>query len=103
MGSVRYHQFEQDNAVVVEEIHEVVVHRFRLGDVEDPDLYAAQPLWEWQKSEAGQFVMKNAVETPEWRRQADNANWGYQYIIVAELEKKKLSEFYLRFDKTLKL
>jgi hypothetical protein len=99
MGKVRWKEYDKDGYHIVEEIHEVVVHRFRLGDVEDPDLYAAQPLWEWQESEAGQFVMKNAVETPEWRRQADNVNWGHQYIIVAELEKKKLSEFYLRFDK----
>ena len=99
MGKVRWKEYDKDGYRIVEEIHEVVVHRFRLGDVEDPDLYAAQPLWEWQESEAGQFVMKNAVETPEWRRQADNVYWGHQYIIVAELEKKKLSEFYLRFDK----
>ena len=52
-------------------IHTVVVHRFRMGDVEDPDLYAAQPLWEWQESEMGAWVMKHAVQTPEWHRQMD--------------------------------
>ena len=34
----------------VEEVREVVVHEFILGDVEDPDLYAAQPLYEWEHS-----------------------------------------------------
>jgi len=28
---------------------------------------------------------------------------GYRYLITVELEKKKLSEFYLRFDKKIKL
>ena len=47
----------------VHKIHTVVVHRFRMGDVEDPDLYAAQPLWEWQSSEMGKWVMERAVDT----------------------------------------
>ena len=30
----------------VEECKEIIVHSFSMGDVEDPDLYAAQPLYE---------------------------------------------------------
>jgi hypothetical protein len=99
MDKIRYQYVDKDGQRLIEEIHKVVVHRFSMGDVEDPDLYAAQPLWEWQASEAGKFVMEHAVDQPEWHRQADPYNYGYQFIIVAELEKKKLSEFYLRFDK----
>jgi hypothetical protein len=62
-------------------------------------LYAAQPLWEWQNSEAGKFVMEHAEDKPEWHRHMDPMFMGYRYIVIAELEKKKLSEFYLRFDK----
>lgn len=100
MGNVRYKVIEKEGQQIVEEIHKVVVHRFRMGDVEDPDLYASQPMYEWEKSEAGQFVMKHAVDTPEWHRHLDQFSYGHEYAIVAELEKKKLSEFYLRFDKT---
>ena len=99
MGTVRCQVRTVGDQRIVDEIHKVVVHRFRMGDVEDPDLYAAQPLWEWQESEAGKFVMEHAVETPIWHRQADLQNYGHQYIIVAELEKKKLSEFYLKWGK----
>jgi hypothetical protein len=81
----------------VKEIHKVVVHKFNLADVEDPDLYAAGPLFDWERSEAGQFVMKYAVDKPEWRRHMDPMFMGYRYIIMAELESKKLSEFYLRW------
>jgi hypothetical protein len=100
MDKVRYIEFDKDGYRCVEEIHKVVVHRFRMGDVEDPDLYAAQPIHEWEQSDAGKFVMENAVDTPEWHRQLDPMSYGHQYAIVAELEKKKLSEFYLRFKKT---
>lgn len=83
---------------VVEKIHKVVVHDFRLGDVDDPDLYAAQPIYEWEKSEAGQWVMANAVETPEWRRANDMSVYGYRYAIVAKLRDKDLTWFKLKYS-----
>lgn len=95
MGSIKY-TVKDD---VVTEIHKVVVHRFSVGDVEDPDLYAADPLWQWQNTDAGKFIMENAVQTPSWHRAYDYSIYGHQYAVVAELEKKKLSEYYLKFDK----
>ena len=95
MGKVRY--TVEDN--VVKEIHKVVVHKFDLADVDDPDIYAAGPIFDWERSEAGQFVMKYAVDKPEWHRHMDPMFMGYRYIIMAELESKKLSEFYLRWGK----
>lgn len=70
----------------VHEIHTVVVHRFKMGDVDDPDIYAAQPLWEWQQSEMGQWVMERAVDTPEWHRQLDPMQYHMQYAVVAKLK-----------------
>lgn len=70
----------------VHEIKTVVVHKFRTGDVEDPDLYAGEPLWKWQQSEMGKWVMERAVDTPEWHRQADPFNYGHEYAIVAKLK-----------------
>jgi len=99
MGSIRCQVIKKDGREVVEEIHKVVVHRFRLSDVDDPDLYAAEPIYKWEKSEQGQFVMKHAVDKPEWHRNVDHLTYGYQYAIVAELEIKKLAEFYLRWGK----
>jgi hypothetical protein len=99
MSSVRYKIVEVGDCFQEIEIHKVTVHSFIMGDVDDPDLYAAVPMLKWEKSEPGKFVMENAVDTPEWRRRIDNTSYGYQYIIVAELEKKKLSEFYLRWGK----
>jgi hypothetical protein len=95
MGTVRY-KVENN---VVKEIHKIVVHSFSMGDVEDPDLYAAQPLMEWQESDPGKFVMEHAVDKPEWHRHIDHTTYGHRYAITAELEAKKLSEFYLRWGK----
>ena len=62
------------------------VHSIKMGDVEDPDLFVAQPIWEWQQTEAGKFVMENSKQQPEWHRRTDPYNYGYHYDIVAYLE-----------------
>ena len=67
---------------------DVVVHHFPMGDVEDPDLYAADPLYKWQQSEAGTWVMAHAVEPPFWVRQPDVSSYGYRYYIVARLKEQ---------------
>ena len=99
MGIVSCRIVQQNGQEVIEEIHRVVVHRFKVGDVEDPDLYAAQPLYEWEHSEQGKFVMANAVEKPKWQKQIEYASYQYDYVVIAKLEKKKLSEFYLKWGK----
>ena len=80
----------------VEEVREIVVHEFTMGDVEDPDLYAAEPLWKWQQSELGAWIMKNAVETPSWYRIPDQLQYGYRYEIRAKLSGARLTEYMLR-------
>lgn len=78
-------------------IHKVIVHKFTMGDVEDPDLYAAQPLLDWQESEMGKWVMERSVETPIWHRQADPFNYGYQYAITANLKGPDYSFWVLKW------
>jgi hypothetical protein len=80
----------------VEECREMVVHEFTMGDVEDPDLYAAQPLYEWESSDSGQWVMKNAADTPTWHRITDNFSFGYKYQIRAKLMGPALTEWLLK-------
>lgn len=83
----------------VEEVKTVVVHEFSMGDVEDPDLFAAEPLWKWEQSEQGQWIMKNACDTPTWHRYADPSIYGYKYQIRAKLIGPALTEWLLRYGK----
>ena len=64
---------------------DVVVHHFPMGDVEDPDLFVAEPIWKWQQSDAGRFIMENAVDKPYWHRTTDYNSYGHRYDIVARL------------------
>jgi hypothetical protein len=83
----------------VEEVKTIVVHEFSMGDVEDPDLYAAQPLHEWEKSEQGQWIMRNACDTPTWHRMADHTMFGYRYRITAKLMGPALTEWLLKYGR----
>ena len=80
----------------VEEVRTIVVHEFTMGDVEDPDLYAAQPLWEWQESEEGKWIIEHAVETPMWHRIPDEMQYRWAYRISAKLSGARLTEWLLR-------
>lgn len=73
-------------------ISDVVVASFNIGDVDEPDLYAAQPICEWQASDAGKWVMEHAIEQPFWHRVMDPMSWGHRYHIVARL--KESDELY---------
>ena len=96
MGKVRCREIEQGNTLVVEEIHKVTVHVFSVGDVEDPEIYAAQPIWDWQQTDAGKFVMEHAVETPSWVRMPDTLQYGYKFQVRAKLMGARLTEYLLR-------
>ena len=77
---------------------ETRVHYFSVGDAEDPDIYAAQPLWEFQQSEKGKWIMANSIETPTWHRHVDHTLFGYSYYVTAKLSKEKYTFFKLKFD-----
>ena len=74
-----------------------VVHTIRMGDVEDPDLMVAQPIYEWQQTEAGKWIMENSNPTPSWHRNHDIYNYGYTYQIRAYLTSKQITYYELKF------
>ena len=76
---------------------DILVHTFRLGDVEDPEIYAAQDLWDWQQTEAGQWVMENAVTQPWWTKRMDYHSYGYEFNIVARLSEADAVFFKLKY------
>jgi hypothetical protein len=105
IGSSKGKGISLDKYMIIEdkvhEVHSVIVHRFKMGDVEDPDLYAAQPLWEWQQSEMGQWVMERSVETPMWHRQANPASYHTDYAVQAWLKGADYSFWVLKWGNTV--
>ena len=75
-----------------------VVHYIKMGDVEDPDLFVAQPIYEWQQTEAGKWIMENSNPAPSWHRQVDYTAYGQLYLIKAYLTHKQLTFWKLKYE-----
>lgn len=67
---------------------DVCVHEIKMGDVEDPDIYVAAPIWEWQQTAAGRFVMEHAVGKPYWIQHRDHSSYHLLYRIMARLSEQ---------------
>jgi hypothetical protein len=76
---------------------EIIAHTIKMGDVEDPDLFVAQPIWEWQQTEEGQWIMQNSNPAPLWKRHVDPAIYGQSYTIHAFLKSKDYVFWNLKF------
>jgi hypothetical protein len=77
---------------------DVCVHTIKMGDVEDPDIYVAAPIWEWQQTDAGKFVMEHAVSKPYWIQQPDYASYHLLYRIMARLSEQNETFWRLKWD-----
>lgn len=73
-----------------------VVHRFNMGDVEDPEIYVAQPILDWQQTEKGQWVMKHGKD-PQYHMNLEPITYGYQVLITSHITPKRWTEYCLRF------
>ena len=76
---------------------DVCVHEFTVGDVEDPELLIASPIWDWQQTSAGKFVMEHAVEQPYWTRNLDHNSYGHVYRIMARLSEQNETFWRLKY------
>lgn len=70
----------------------------KLGDVDDPDLYIAQPIYDWQQTEAGKYVMKHSCPKASWHRHMDMNTYGYEYFIMAYFTPEQLTYWKLKFE-----
>ena len=77
---------------------DVCVHEFNVGDVEDPEIYAAGPIYDWERSEAGQWVMSNAVDKPYYIKELDYNSWGHRYKIMARLSEQHQTFWTLKWN-----
>lgn len=68
-----------------------------MGDVEDPDIYAAEPIWQWQQTAQGQWVMQHAHDLT-YHTGADPHGYGYLISIRGAInDPKRITEYLLRW------
>ena len=64
-----------------------VLHTFTMADVEDPELYAAEPIYQWQQTPVGKFCMKKATDL-EFHTYPDPMTFGYKVTITGWITEK---------------
>ena len=74
----------------------MIFYTCTLGDVEDPEIYAASPIFEWQKTEMGQWIMARCADTA-FRISADSQSWGYKVDIYGTLSDEDSTYFTLKY------
>lgn len=76
----------------------LVLHEFKMGDVDDIEIYAAQPIYEWQQTAQGKWCMTHARDL-YYQTTIDPHQFGYQINIIGDLEDKLATEFLLKWQK----
>ena len=64
-----------------------VLHEFTLSWIEDLEIYAAGPIYDWQQTEAGKWCMDKA-EDIHWVKETDQNTFGHRVKIIGTLTDK---------------
>lgn len=75
----------------------IIVHEAMLIDSEDPAIYAAVPIYEWEQSDSGRWVMANALTTPNWKTVVDYNTANTKVQIIADLKEQDITYFKLKW------
>ena len=75
----------------------IVFHKFQIGDVEDPWVYCAAPIYEWQTTEKGKWCAENCEGEMYLTSHADPVTYGYGFAIHGQLSDKNLTYYRLRW------
>ena len=77
----------------------VLVKELQMGDVEDPMLYAAFPLGEWQETEEYKYIIEHCSEMPTFYCDPNWETHGYTIRIYAPLTGPALTYYKLKYGK----
>ena len=75
----------------------ITVHKIAMGDVEDPELYAAAPIMEFEKSAKGRWLTENSKQQMEYIVRPNQETYGWMVIIFAWLEEQDLTYYRLKW------
>ena len=70
-----------------------------MGDVDDVDIYVAEPIWRWQQTEQGRWAMEHARDL-RYYTSADHNTFGYRVSICGEInDGPELTAYLLKYGK----
>ena len=75
----------------------ILVHNFLLGDVEDPEIYAAEPILKFEQTEKGQWLVKNSYKQMTYNIVADPSTFAHKVVLHAWLNEQDLTFYKLKW------
>ena len=69
-----------------------------MGDVEDPYLYAAFPIYAWQQTEQGKWAMSHLVDEGEFHCTPDHASYGFRVVITGTMKEQDFTYYKLKWS-----
>lgn len=76
----------------------VIIKKFVVGDVEDPDSHAAIAMHQWQQTEEGDWMMKYSSPRPTVHQMIDIESYGVRYVIKGYLTPENYTYWKLRYE-----
>jgi len=73
-----------------------LVKEIRMGDCEDPYLYAAEPIYQWEQSEEAKWL-KSKCDDLVFFVDSDPVTWGFKIRIYAPLTGEALTFYNLKY------
>jgi len=67
-----------------------------MGDVDDVEVYAAQPISEWLQTDQGIWVQERCKDL-SWHTYTNPDSFGYSVILRGSITDKDATEYYLKF------
>jgi len=67
-----------------------------MGDVDDVEVYAAQPIYEWLQTDQGKWVQERC-EDLSWHTYTNPNIFGYSVILQGSITDRHATEYYLRW------
>ena len=74
-----------------------IVHTIEMGDVEDPEIYAAAPIIAFENTDKGRWLMANSYKQLEFTIQPNSRTYGYKISIWSYLNEKDLTYYSLKW------
>lgn len=75
----------------------ILVKEIVIGDCEDPYLYAAGPVSEWERTEEAEYVKAHSTQQLVFYCDASAEMFGFVIRIYAELEGEALTYYRLKY------
>jgi len=78
-------------------------YTFNMGDVDDVDIYVAEPIYQWQQTDQGRWVMEHAQDLT-YHTSADPNTFVHRVSIRGKIKEGPcLTEYLLKYKKHDKL